>query len=83
MGKSRSDVEVELKSEEPMKMGGNASASEDEGDRGAVVTSVEHYEPTTASVGNGRDTEMRGGVPKSRKHATSEETAMEREAKRA
>ena len=31
-GESRSDMEVELESEEPTEMGGNASASEDEGD---------------------------------------------------
>ena len=82
-GESRSDMEAELESEEPMEMGGNASASEDEGDRGAVMTSMEHHEPTTASVGDGCDTKMRYDVPKSRKHATSEDTAVEQEAKRA
>jgi len=45
-GESQSDVEAELESEEPTEMGGDVSASEDKGDRGAVVTSAEHREPT-------------------------------------
>ena len=65
-------MEAELESEEPTEMGGNTSASKDEGDRGVVVTSVEH-----------RETEMGGDVLESRKRATSEDTALEREAKRA
>jgi len=64
-------------------MGGDASASMHEGDRGAIMTLVEHHEPTTASVGGGRDTEARDNVPKSRKLAASEDIAVEREAKRA
>ena len=64
-------------------MGGIASASEDEGDRGAVVTSVEHYETTAVSVGGGRDTKTHGDVPESRKHAVSKDTIVEREAKQA
>ena len=38
---NRSDVEAELELEEPTKMGDHMSASEDEGVRGAVVSSVE------------------------------------------
>ena len=64
-------MEVELESEEPTEMGSDASASEDEGDRGAIVTLVEHRDPVAASVGGGHDTEMRDDVPKSRKRATS------------
>ena len=52
-GESWSDVEVELELEEPMEMGGDVSTSKDKGDRGVIVTSVEHHEPTTASIGGG------------------------------
>ena len=82
-GKSRSDVEAELESEEPMEMGGDASASKDDGDRGAIVTSGEHREPAATSVSCGHDMETCGDVPESRKCAASEDTAVEQEAKRA
>ena len=52
-GESRSDMEVELVSEEPTEMGGDASTFEDEGDRSVVVTSVERHEPTATSTGGG------------------------------
>ena len=74
-------MEAELESKEPIEMGDDISASEDEGIRGAVVTSVEHREPTAASVGGGRDVVTRGDVPELRKHAVSEEAALKREAK--
>ena len=45
-GERQSDMEVELKLEEPSEMGDNASASEDKGDRGAAMTLVERHEPT-------------------------------------
>ena len=70
-------MEAELKSEEPTEMGDDTSALEDEEVRGIVVTSVEHHEPTTTFVGGGRDTEMLGDVPESRKRAMSEDTAIE------
>ena len=76
-------MEAELESEEPIEMGGDASASKDEGDRGAIVTLVEHYEPIAASISGERYTEARRDVPKSRKHAMSKDTNIEREAKRA
>ena len=63
-------------------MGGDASTSEDEGDRGIVVTLVERREPTAASIGGGWDTERHDDVPESRKRATSEDTTIEQEAKR-
>ena len=58
-------------------MGGDVSDSWDEGDKGAVVTLVERHELMTAPVGGERDTEMRSDIPKSRKHATSKDTAVE------
>ena len=70
-------MEADLESEEPTEMGDDTCASEDEEVRGAVVTSVEHREPTTTSIGGGHDVEMRGDVPESRKHAASEDTALE------
>jgi len=81
-GESRNDVEAELESEEPMEMGGDVSASEDEGDMGTIVTSVEHHEPAATSIGGRHDIETRGDVPESRKHAASEDTGLKREAKR-
>ena len=54
---------MELESEEPTEMGGDVSSSEDEGDQGIVVTSVERRESTTASVSGGWDAERRGDVP--------------------
>ena len=50
---NRSDVEAELESEDPTEVGGEASTSEDEGDRDAIVTSAEHREPTAESAGSG------------------------------
>jgi len=82
-GESQSDMEVELESEEPTEMEGDASTSEDELDRGIVATSVERREPMAASVGGGRDAEKHGDIPKLRKHTVREDTAVEREAKRA
>ena len=75
-GESWSDMEAELELEESTKMGGDATASEDKGDRGTVVTSVEHHVPTAASVSGGRNTEMCGDVPELRKQAVSEDTTL-------
>ena len=82
-GENRSDVEAELESEEPMEMGGDASTSEDDKDRGVVATTVERRAPVATSVSGGRDAERCSDVPASRKHATSSDAAVEREAKRA
>ena len=70
-------MEAELESEEPTKMGDDVSASEDEEDRGAIVTLVEHREPTVVPVGGGRGTETRGDIPKSWKRTASEDTTVE------
>jgi len=76
-------VEAELESEEPTKMGGDASTSEDEGDRGIVMTIVERREPVATSVGGGRDAERHDDVPESRKLVASEDAVVEQEAKQA
>ena len=74
---NRSDVEAELESEEPTEMGGDASTSKDDGDRGVIVTLVEHRAPTAASASGGRDAERRDNVPMSRKHAANSDTTAE------
>ena len=80
---NRSDVEAELESEEPTEIGGDASTSEDDGDRGVVATSVERRVPAAASIGGGRDTKRRGDVPTSRKCTAISDATVEREAKQA
>ena len=60
-----------------MEMGDNMSALEDEGDRGIVVTLVEHREPVTTPIGGGRGMETRGDIPQSRKRAVSEDVVLE------
>ena len=80
-GENRSDVEVELESEEPMEMGGDTSTSEDDGDRGVMATSVERCAPTAASTSCGWDAKRRSDVPASRKRAASSDAAAKREAK--
>ena len=82
-GESQNDMEVELELEEPMKMGDDVSASEDEGGRGAAMTLVERCKPTATPVGGERGMETCGDVPESRKHVASGDTAVKREAKRA
>ena len=76
-GESRSDVETDVELEEPMEMGDDTSASEDEEVRGAVVTSVEHHGPIAMSISSGHDVETRDDVPELRKHAMSQDTPLE------
>ena len=70
-------MEAELESEEPMEMGGDASTSKDDGDRGIIVTSVERRAITAASAGGGRATKRHGDVLTSRKRVVSLDTAVE------
>ena len=76
-------MEAELESKEPTETGDDASSSEDEGDRGAAMTLVEHHEPMVAPISGGRGMETLSDVPESRKHVMSEDTALERESKQA
>ena len=73
----REEVEEELESKDPTESGDDVGSTEDVGDEGAAVTLVEQSEPMATPVGGGRGTETRGDVPESRKHATSEDTALE------
>ena len=67
--------------EGPSEVGGDASSSENEGGREVVATSVGRREPTTASVGGGRDAKRHSDVPASRKRAASSDAVAERGAK--
>ena len=77
-GESQSVMEAELESEEPTEMGGDASTSKDDGARGIVATLVERHAPAATLVSDGWDTERRGDVPMSRKHAASSDAAVRR-----
>ena len=79
---NRRDVELELKSKDPMEMGDDVISSEDERDWEVIVTSVEHCEPAAMSTGGEREVESYGDIPVPRKHATSSDAIGEQEAKR-
>ena len=81
-GESRSDVEAELESEDPMEMGDDMISSEEEGGRDAGATSASHREPAAAPASGGQDTERRGDAPAPRRRAASSDAVGEREAKR-
>ena len=78
---NRSDMEAELKSEEPMELCGDASSSED-GDRDIIVTSSEGRESAAMSASGERDVGRYGDVPPSKKRAASSNAASEQEVKR-
>ena len=82
VGESRSDVEAELESEEPTKVGDDVSSFKD-GGQSVVVASVERHEPVAMSASYGQDAERCDDVPMPRKHAASFDTVCEREAKQA
>ena len=78
---SRSDIEAELESEDPMEMGDDVISSEEEGGQDTSVTSMVHREATATTASDRRDVERRGDAPTPRKHATSSDTVSEQEAK--
>ena len=77
VNENQSDVEAELELEEPTEMGGDASTSEDDRDRGVIMALVECCSPTAVSIGGGRDMERHSDVPTSRKRATSLDATIE------
>ena len=81
-GENRSNIDIELESEDPMEIGDDVISSKEEGGREVVATSVERREPTAASAGGGREAERRSDVPAPRKRATSLDVIDEQEAKR-
>lgn len=82
-GERREDVEVELDLDDSMKLGDDASSSEDEEDRGTTMTSVYHREPKPMPIGDGSSTGTCSDAHESRKRAMSEDAARDQETKRA
>ena len=81
-GENRSDVELELESEDSTEVGDDMIFSEEEESREVVLTSAEHCDPTAVSAGGEPEAERRGDVPGPRKRAASADAVGEREAKR-
>ena len=81
-GEHRSNVESELKSEDPTDVD-NMVFFEEEESREVVVTSTERRDPTAMSAGDEQEAERHTEVPMPRKRAASIDAAGEREAKRA
>jgi len=81
-GESRSDVEAELESKDPIEMGDDMISFEDEGDEEVVMTSVERRKPAAMSTCGEQDAERHDDVPTLRKRTTSSDIVGEREAKR-
>ena len=52
-GENRSDIEVELESEDPMEMGDDVISSKDEGDREVIATLMECHKPAAMSASGG------------------------------
>ena len=81
-GENRSDVELELESEDSTEVGDDMIFSEEEESREVVATLVERHDPMVVSAGGEQEAERRGDVPVLRKRAASADTVDEREAKR-
>lgn len=79
---NRSDVESELRSEDPTEVGDDVIFSEEEEDWEVVVTSMEHCDPMAMSAGGEQEVERRGDVPAPRKRAMSADAIGEQEVKR-
>ena len=78
---NRSDIELELESEDPTEVGDDMIFFEEEKSREVVVSSAERHDPMVASTDGEQVVERRGDVPMPRKHAVSTDTIGEREAK--
>ena len=74
-------MEAELKSEEPMELGGNVSSSED-GDQDIIVTLSQRREPMAMSIHGRWDAERRSDIPVSRKCAASSDATAEQGTRR-
>jgi len=77
----KSDVESELKSEDPTDVDDMVFSDEEES-REVIVTSAEHRGPTAMSTGDEQEAERRTEVPVLRKRAVSVDAIGEWEAKR-
>ena len=80
--KEKSDVESELESEDPTKVGDDMIFSEEEESREVIATSAERRDPVAASAAGEQEAERRSDIPAPRKCATSTDIVGEREAKR-
>ena len=81
VGENRSDVELELESEDPTEVGDDVIFSEEEDDQEVVATLAKRRDPTAVSAGSEQEAERRGDVPALRKHAASANAIGEQEAK--
>lgn len=78
-GERWSDMEEELQLEDPPESGDDVGSLGNEGGEGAIVSLLEHHEPTATPVGGGRSTKTRCDALESRKRATSEDATHEQE----
>ena len=60
---NRSDVESELKLEDPTEVGDDMIFSEEEESREVIATSAERCDPMAAHAGGEQEAERRGDVP--------------------
>ena len=65
VGEHRSDAESELTSNDPMDLDDMVFSDEEES-QGVAVTSMEHHDPTAASVGEEQEAARCAEVPASR-----------------
>ena len=79
-GERKSDVEAELKLEDPTDVD-DMVFSEEEESREVVVTSVERRDPAAMSAGDEREATRRAVASMLRKHAASADTVGEQAAK--
>ena len=77
----RSDIESELKSEDPTEVD-DMIFSEEEESREVIMTSVERRDPAAMSASDEQEAERRSEVPMPRKHAVIANATGEREVKR-
>ena len=77
---NKSDIESELKSEDPTEVD-DMVFSEEEESREVIVTPTEHRDPMAMFAGDEQEAERRAVVPVPRKRATSADAAGEREVK--
>ena len=79
VGENRSDVELELESEDPIEVGDDMIFSEEEESWEVVATSAERRDPVAASAAGEQEVERRSDVPMPRKRAARTDAISERE----
>lgn len=76
-------MEAEVESEDPIELGDDASSSKDKVDWDAAATSTEPHGPTATPISSEHGAGVHSDALESRKHATSEDTTCDSEAKQA